>query len=266
MLHLLHYFQPDAILISWGPITIYWYGLFLILGMSAGIITTLRLSAWYNVKKETILDLAIWLILGGILGARIYEIFLEFPYYFQHPAAIIKIWEGGLAIHGAILGGILTIWLFAKKNKLSVLKLTALIVPGLAIGQSIGRWGNWFNQELFGLPTDLPWGIPIMFSNRPMAYQNYQFFTPTFLYESLGCFLIFLLLLFITKYWRHHLYKRELTVIVSLYLISYSLLRFSLEFIKIDITPMIYGWRWPQFISLLIIAGAGTWLFKAYQK
>ena len=266
MISYLHRFIPQPILFDVGPITIYWYGLFLVLAMAAGILITWRLSSWYNIDREKVLDLAIWLIIGGIIGARFYEIFLEFPYYYQHPGAVIRIWEGGLAIHGGIIGGGIALFIFAKINKLSFLKLGALAVPGLALGQALGRWGNWFNQELFGLPTTLPWGIPITIENRPLQYINHEFFHPTFLYESLGCLLIFIFLVIITYYFRQRLDGRRTSLIFASYLISYSLLRFSLEFIKIDVTPMFLGWRWPQVISLIIIIASTLYLFRKFKK
>lgn len=252
-MNFLHSFLPQPVLINIGPFTIHWYGLFLVLGLAVGILVALKLSSWYKISQEKILDLALYLIIGGIIGARIYEIFLELPYYLDHPSAMIKVWEGGLAIHGAIIAGILILFIFSRYYKLSFLKLSALSATGLAIGQATGRFGNWFNQELFGLPTNLPWGIPIALENRPFLYQANSFFHPTFLYESLGCLLIFILLLSLSYYWRHHLNNFKLGLILITYLFSYSLLRFSLEFIKADQTPVILGWRWPQIISLIIM-------------
>ncbi len=266
MISYLHRFIPQSILFDLGPITIYWYGLFLVLAMAAGIIVTLRLSPWYNIDREKVLDLAIWLIIGGIVGARLYEIFLELPYYAQNPGTIFRIWEGGLAIHGGIIGGGIALLIFTKIHKLSFLKLGSLAVPGLVLGQAIGRWGNWFNQELFGLPTNLPWGIPIALENRPLNYLDFSYFHPTFLYESLGCVIIFSLLITITYRFKKTLNKQQAAIIFTSYLISYSLLRFSLEFIKIDVTPLFFGIRWPQVISLLIIVTSIFYLFRVFKK
>ncbi len=266
MLTLLHSFYPASVLLDFSPLTIHWYGLCLVLAMGAAIFTTLKLSKYYRISKEIALDLAIYLIIGGILGARIYEIFLEFPYYSHNLLATIKIWEGGLAIHGAIIGGIIAALYFAKKNKLSLTYLIALVVPGMAIGQAIGRWGNWFNQELFGLPSNLPWSIPIEIINRPLQYINSTYFHPTFLYESIGSFLIFCLLLFLIYGWRRSLEIKQSKIIIFVYLFSYSVLRFSLEFIKIDQTPMFLGLRWPQIASLIIIIISIVILFSAFKN
>lgn len=266
MFTLLHSFLPTSVLLNIGPFTIHWYGLCLVIAMAAAIVISLKLSSWYKIDRNIILDLAIYLIIGGVLGARIYEIFLEFPYYSHHLLAIFKIWEGGLAIHGAIIGGILTLYYFAKKNKLSLISLMALVVPGLALGQAIGRWGNWFNQELFGLPSNLAWSIPIELAKRPLAYINYEYFQPTFLYESLGSLLIFAFLFLLTYLWRKKLSLHHAKIIAAVYLFAYSILRFSLEFIKIDTTPMFLGWRWPQIASFITIIIAVTLFISAFKK
>lgn len=253
MFSYLHNFIPQSVLFHYGIITIYWYGLFIVLGILAALFLILSLAKRFNVDSEKIWDLSFYLVLFGIIGARIYEIFLEFPYYSTHLSQIIKIWEGGLAIHGGIIAGAITLFLFIKKNKLDFWKLGAIVVPGLALGQAIGRWGNWFNQELFGLPTNLPWGIPIEIQNRPLDYLNQSFFQPTFLYESLGLCLIVIFLLALLYKQKNNLTKKIAMKVVAVYLALYSILRFSLEFIKVDITPLFLGLRWPQVISIVIL-------------
>lgn len=253
MFFLLHNFLPNPILFSFGFITIYWYGLLIVLGIISALILILSLAKRFNIDSEYIWDLSFYLVLFGIIGARIYEILLEFPYYISHPNQIIKIWEGGLAIHGAIIAGALTLFLFIKKNKLDFWQLMAITVPGLALGQTIGRFGNWFNQELFGLPTNLPWGIPIALENRPLDYISSDFFHPTFLYESLGLLIITIFLVSVLYRQKNTLSKKIAMRIGAYYLVLYSALRFGLEFIKVDVTPLFLGLRWPQVISLVII-------------
>jgi phosphatidylglycerol:prolipoprotein diacylglycerol transferase len=255
MVDFLHTFHPQAILVSWGLVHIYWYGLCLVIGMLAALAITYRLAKYYNISSDTIFDLAFWLIIGGIIGARIYDDILQFPYYLQHPLQSLEIWKGGLAIHGGIIAGLLIIFWFSKKKNLNFWQLGAVLVPGLALAQAIGRWGNYFNQEIFGRPTNLPWGIPIDLINRPTLYLTAPYFHPTFLYESLGCLIISLILIIINVYAirRHKLNNVTYSWLIALYLILYSLLRFSLEFIRLDPTPEIWGLRWPQIISLIII-------------
>ena len=253
MFSLLHNFLPQPIFLNLGLITIRWYGLFIVLGIISALAIILLLAKRFKIKSDTIWDLSFYLVLFGIIGARVYEIFLEFPYYSSHPDQIIKIWEGGLAIHGAIIAGAITLFIFIKKNKLNFWPFLAILTPGLAIGQAIGRLGNWFNQELFGLPTNLPWGIPISPENRPLEFINQSFFNPTFLYESLGLILICSLLFTILWRQKNNLSQKIAMRVSAYYLALSSILRFSLEFIKVDTTPILFGLRWPQIISLLFL-------------
>ncbi|MFA6194558.1 MAG: prolipoprotein diacylglyceryl transferase [Patescibacteria group bacterium] len=268
MINFLHTFQPTAIFFNLGPIAIHWYGLCLVIGMVAALLITFYLARYYKISQDTIFDLSFWLILGGLAGARLYDVGLELPYYIAHPSRIIAIWQGGLAIHGAIIAGLIIVWLFSRKKGIDFLKLSALLAPGLALGQAIGRWGNYFNQELFGRPTSLPWGIPVNILNRPAAYITDAYFHPTFLYESLGCLMIFLVLFFFNVWAirQERLSGLFYAWLLGLYMILYSVLRFSLESIKIDTTPYVLGMRWPQIISLVIIIGAVSLISIAYAR
>lgn len=270
MFNFLHTFNPTPVLFSFGPITIYWYGLCIVLGILAAIAVSLKISPRYNINGEKLIDLVLWLIIAGVLGARLYDVFLEIDYYLTHPGNILKIWQGGLAIHGAIIGGLLALWLFSKKEKLSAWLIADIIAPGLALGQAIGRWGNYFNQELFGRPTSASWGLPIAPANRPADYMAFNHFHPTFLYESLGNLIIFGILAYL-HFW--NLKKPKDTdgndavplktgLIASIYFILYSVLRFSLEFIRIDKAPEFFGLRVPQIMSLFIIVLAGITIYK----
>ncbi len=258
-MNFLHTFAPHPIAFSLGPINIYWYGLIVVIGIVAGLILSGRLAKGSNIDEEAIYDLAFYLIIFGLVGARIYDCFLEAPYYLAHPGDIVKIWRGGLAIHGAIIAGAGTIYFYARKFKLDIVKLASVLVPGLALGQAIGRWGNYFNQELFGQPTGLPWGIYINFMNRPGNWANNQYFHPTFLYESLGCLLLSLVLIYLHKKLKT---ENKHLLIASTYFISYSIIRFSLEFIRIDYAPEFLGLRWPQFMSLGIILATAIYLWN----
>ncbi len=255
MIAFLHAFHPQAILASYGPVHIYWYGLLMVAAILAALAVTFILAKYYQVPTDAIFDLSFWLIIGGLAGARIYDDLLQLPYYIQHPLQSLEIWRGGLAIHGAIIAGLLIIWGFAERHKLNFWKLSALLTPGLALAQAIGRWGNYFNQEIFGLPTSLPWGIPIDAINRPTQYAANSYFHPTFLYESLGCLTISLILVLFNAYIirTRRLNDRYYIWAVALYMILYSILRFGLEFIRLDEAPNWLGLRWPQVISLAII-------------
>lgn len=270
LINFLHTFRPSPILISLGPIHIYWYGFFIVLGVLSALTVTVTLAKYYHLKTDVIIDLTVWLTVGGLLGARIYNIFLEWPYFFAHPLEIIKIWQGGLAIHGAIIGGAIALWLFVKRSvwRGNFWQLAGIVATGLPLAQAIGRWGNYFNQELFGYPTNLPWGIPIDIAHRPWQYLNYDYFHPAFLYESIGNLIIFLILIYLQVL----LIKKQKFSNVSCFLLPasyfllYSLLRFSLEFIRIDATPVIFGFRFPQLISLLIIISCLIYLALKFSR
>jgi phosphatidylglycerol:prolipoprotein diacylglycerol transferase len=252
----LHTFTPDPIALTLGPLTIYWYGIVMAFAMTCALGLATHLAKRYQIDSETIFDLAIWTIGAGLIGARIYEIFLNFSYYSHAPWEIIQIWNGGLAIHGGILGGALAIYIFVKKKGLKFWTVAAILTPAVALGQAIGRWGNWFNQELFGLPTNQPWGIPIDYVYRPSGFETYTHFQPTFLYESIGSIVICAVILFLM--YRH--FKNQ--YIVAIYLIVYGILRFGLEMIKIDPAPIFLGLRWPQIMSLIFIVLGVTIIFK----
>lgn len=261
MTNWLHTFTPNPILISLGPLHIFWYGMFIVLGILAALAVALKLSEYYHVSKENIIDLAFYLILSGVVGARIYNVLLNFSYYAEHPGDILKIWNGGLAIHGAIIAGVLVMLGYVKWKKINFWLLSALAVPGLALAQAIGRWGNYFNQELYGRPTNLPWGIPITPLLRQPEFFAYQYFHPTFLYESLGSLVIFAILIYL-----HYLVIKKQRFnseqIVFAYLIMYSLLRFAVETLRIDYTPEFFGLRLPQIVSLIIIIFSVGWLIR----
>lgn len=267
-MNFLHTNIPKAILISIGPVNIYWYGLFIVSGLLLAMLTAFKLADYYNIKKDTIIDLTFWLIIGGIAGARIYHIGLELPYYLDNPLEMFKVWHGGLAIHGGITAGLIIIWVFSKRHKINFWLLGSIIVPGLALAQAVGRWGNYFNQEIFGKQTDMPWGIPIEIAKRPAEYIVYTYFHPTFLYISIGNFLIFVALIYfhawIIKNKKHDNFYYALCA--ASYLIMYSILRFSLEFVRIDRTPEILGLRFPQIVSIFIILVISSYIFYAFRK
>lgn len=259
MINFLHTFTPNPILVSFGPFHVYWYGMFIVLGIIFALAIAIKLAGYYKVNKEDIIDIAFYLIIGGVIGARLYHICLEFSYYAEHQLDMFKIWNGGLAIHGAIIAGVIIMYVYSKNKNLNFWQLTAIAVPGLALAQAIGRWGNYFNQELYGKPTDLPWGIPIQFNNRVLEYYTSNYFHPTFFYESLGSLAIFVILIFM-----HYLVikkqKLNFQYIVFTYLILYSLLRFVTEILRVDPTPVFLGLRLPQITSLIIILLSLSWL------
>jgi len=255
--------SPGPILVELGPLTIRWYGLLIASAVLIGVSLSQYLAKRRNVDPNAIADLAIWLVIAAIPCARLYYVLFEWEQYAQRPEDIIAIWKGGIAIHGAILGGLVATIIFARVQKISVWLLADLVVPSLILGQAIGRWGNFFNSEAFGSPTNLPWKLYIPPQQRPPAYINYQYFHPTFLYESLWNVLIFAIL--ITLFFRDLRRKPHLKVgtLALIYLVGYSAGRIWIEGLRTD-SLMVGPLRIAQIVSLvsILLGLAGlAWLY-----
>jgi phosphatidylglycerol:prolipoprotein diacylglycerol transferase len=260
----LHDFYPSPIAFRIGPLNFYWYGLLMVLAIFLGGGSFFWLNKTYKIlKEEEVWNLSFYLILSGLIGARLFHLFYNFSYYWQNPLAIFKIWQGGLSIHGALVGGMLALFFYSRFKNLSFWLLADLLAPALALGKTIGRWGNYFNQELYGWPTDLPWAIPIDYFNRVEGFLHFKYFHPTFLYESLWCFSIFLILLIIhrkrikkLREQKHSNILEHSGFIFLLYLVLYSFGRFLIEFLRIDPQPIFLSLRLGQWLSLIILAKA----------
>jgi phosphatidylglycerol:prolipoprotein diacylglycerol transferase len=162
-----------------------WYALFILTGILAAVWLIRVLARRRGLNPDFPLDNAPWIVVAGIVGARLYYLLLQWDEYVANPERALNVRLGGLTIHGAIVGGSLALWILCRRADQPFLRWADLIVPGVALGQAIGRWGNWANQEAFGLPTDLPWGVAIDPGRRPAASPEAAFYHPTFLYESL---------------------------------------------------------------------------------
>ncbi|MBW4517822.1 MAG: prolipoprotein diacylglyceryl transferase [Timaviella obliquedivisa GSE-PSE-MK23-08B] len=247
-----------------GSLPIRWYGLLIASAVLIGVSLSTYLAKRRGVNPDLISDLAIWLVVAAIPCARLYYVAFEWESYASRPAEILAIWHGGIAIHGALIGGALASLIFAKLNKISFWVLADLVAPSVILGQAIGRWGNFFNSEAFGRPTDLPWKLYIPPAQRPNDYAQFEYFHPTFLYESLwnlGVFAILLTLFF--RGLKPHSKLKNGTLILT-YLLAYSLGRFWIEGLRMD-SLMLGSLRIAQFVSLLgIVLGSGGlfWLYK----
>ncbi|MBE9127728.1 prolipoprotein diacylglyceryl transferase [Coleofasciculus sp. LEGE 07081] len=241
--------SPGPILIELGPFTIRWYGLLIASAVLIGVTLSQYLAKRRNVDPNLIGDLAIWLVIAAIPCARLYYVLFEWEQYAQRPEDIIAIWKGGIAIHGAILGGILAAAIFARIQNISVWLLADLVVPSLILGQAIGRWGNFFNSEAFGSPTDVPWKLYIPPQQRPRQYIDLEYFHPTFLYESLWNLMIFVVVM--TLFFRDLKRRRHLKVgtLALVYMVGYSTGRVWIEGLRTD-SLMIGPLRIAQLVSL----------------
>lgn len=245
--------SPGPILFELGPFAIRWYGLLIASAVLIGVSLSQDLAKRRNVNPDLLGDLAIWLVLSAIPAARLYYVLFEWEQYSKRPDQIIAIWNGGIAIHGAIIGGTLAALIFARLKKVSIWQLADLVVPSLILGQAIGRWGNFFNSEAFGRPTNMPWKLYIPPQQRPLEFINFEYFHPTFLYESLWNLMVFgilMTLFFRDLKKRSHLKVGTLTLI---YMVAYSAGRVWIEGFRTD-SLMIGPLRIAQIVSLSAIA------------
>jgi phosphatidylglycerol:prolipoprotein diacylglycerol transferase len=248
---------------------IYWYGLLVTLGTLVGAFVADREARRRGKDPDHVWNALIMVMVFGLIGARLYHVVsspadssTNLQHYLENPVEIIAFWDGGLrglGIFGAILGGTFGLWVYTRWRKLDFLEWGDICVLGLPIGQAIGRWGNYFNQELYGTPTTLPWGVPVAAEYRLPRYASEPptaRFHPTFLYESLWCLLVFFVLSYVAHYWDERLRKGDL---VLLYLILYPLGRILVEFQRPDAWT-VYGLPMAQIVSLLLIFGAALLL------
>ena len=225
--------SPGHIAFSFLSMDIHWYGIIMSLAILVGlfVIFWIRNKYFKEITTDTICDLSFYLIIFGLFCARFYYVILDYGYFSRHPYEIFAIWNGGIAIQGAIIGGIFAGYLYANEFKLNFLRLADLFSFGLVTGQIIGRWGNFFNSEAFGLPTQLPWKLYIPYGLRPIEYREYEFFHPTFLYESILNIFVLITLWVILKKTKN---ERKNGVIFFSYIILYSIVRLFVETIRLD--------------------------------
>ena len=220
-------------------IDIYWYALIIVFSIVSALLYCKKINGRYKIKFGTILDICIWAIPIGFICARLYYVIFNLNYFMQNPILILDIRDGGLAIYGGIIGGIITIAFYCNKHRINLLDLLDYISPAVALAQCIGRWGNFINAEAYGTETNLPWKMCIIENGIQKCVH------PTFLYESICTLIIFILL---SKLQKNRKFKGE---ILYLYLILYAFVRFWIEDIRID-SLMLYNLRISQILSMTI--------------
>ncbi|MBY0123408.1 prolipoprotein diacylglyceryl transferase [Bacillus sp. S/N-304-OC-R1] len=245
--------QPlNPIAISLGPIEIRWYGIIIGIGIALALILVMREAERRGLQKDLFADLMLWAIPIAIISARIYYVIFQWDYYSQNPGDIIKIWEGGIAIHGALIGAVITTYVFAKKRSVSFWKLADIAAPSIILGQAIGRWGNFMNQEAHGREVARSFleglHLPDFIINQ--MYINGTYYHPTFLYESLWNIAGFAILLLLR---RVNLRRGELFLT---YVIWYSIGRFFVEGMRTDSLMLTEHLRIAQTISIVLIIGS----------
>ena len=240
--------------IFFGPIRLHMYGFSIALALLTAWYIAFQIVDRFGISKGDLDKSLLWIVVPGLMGARIYFVLFELQYFLEHPVETIAFWNGGMSIYGALIGGVLGLLLFSRVKGLPFLKfldITAVVVP---LGQSIGRWGNFFNQEAFGEPTSLAWGLYISPRFRPAEFLQSQYFHPTFLYESIWNLIVFYILLTLSKK------LRKPGVIAAYYLMLYPAGRFFIESLRLD-SVFIASVRVDQAVSLVVMLLGGALLF-----
>ncbi|MGI8385271.1 prolipoprotein diacylglyceryl transferase [Robertmurraya sp. P23] len=259
--------QPiDPIAVSLGPIQIHWYGVIIGVGIALALFLAMREGDRRGLHKDIFPDLMLWAIPIAIISARIYYVAFEWDYYSQNPGDIIKIWNGGIAIHGALIGSVITAIVFSRKKNISFWKLADIAAPSIILGQAIGRWGNFINQEAHGGEVTRSFleglFLPEFIINQ--MYIDGVYYHPTFLYESIWNLVGFVLLMSLRR-----VNLRQGEIFLS-YVIWYSIGRFFVEGMRTDSLMLTESLRIAQTISIaLILLGVGLIVYrrvKGYSK
>ena len=249
--------SPSSSILELGPLAIRYYALAIILGVAVAVTLGSRRAQAMGAPKSLVSDVAVMAVPFGVIGGRIYHVITTPEPYFGRkgdPVSALYIWEGGLGIWGAIslgaVGALIAFRYLQRKNdlKISFAQFADAIAPGILLAQGIGRFGNWFNQELFGRPTELPWALEIDPRNRPIGYSQFETFHPTFLYEAIWVAIVALLLIRLTPRLASHPGR-----IFAAYVALYSLGRLFIEQLRIDTANEILGLRLNTFTSITAI-------------
>jgi prolipoprotein diacylglyceryl transferase len=251
--------SPSSGTLSIGPLDLRAYGLMIALGVIAAVWLLGRRFEQKGIgTTDDASSIAIWGVVAGIIGARLYHVATDWHRFSDNLGAIPKIWEGGLGIPGGLLAGIAAGAWQAKRRGVPIAMMLTCAAPAIALAQAIGRWGNWFNQELYGKPTDLPWALEIDDAHNG-DYPSGTTFHPTFLYESLWNFGLVFFLLWVDK--RFRLGPGRL---MAVYLMGYGAGRFWIEGLRIDPATDVGGMRWNQWVALAAVVGGGIYLIATH--
>ena len=239
----------NPIFIDLGFITIKWYSILILIGFAMGYYLVLSECNYKRIQKNVINDICFNLVIISIIGARIYYCLFNIDYYKYNLLGIFKIWEGGLAIHGGIIAGMIYFIYVSKKKRIKLINLLDLFAPSLALGQAIGRWGNFFNSEAYGSITTLSkleeLHIPKFVIDG--MYINHQYHHPTFFYESVGCLALFIILMLIRKF-----KSEKKGLIITIYFIIYGIIRFFIESMRTD-SLMLFNFKVAQIVSVIMV-------------
>ena len=241
--------------ISFGPVEVRWYGLIIALAVLIGYLVAYRRVKLAGQDPEHLTNILIYGLVSAIIGARLYYVAFSLPYYLDNPREIIAVWRGGIAIHGALIGAMLSTYIYTKRHRLVFWRWVDLLIPSMILGQAIGRWGNYMNQEAFGTPTELPWAIFIEPAKRPAEFANFSHFHPTFLYESVWNIFGFIFLLYMSRRQDKYPQKWPTGSIFLLYALYYSIGRGFIEGLRTD-SLMLGPVRVAQLVSVMAIVAS----------
>lgn len=252
----------NPILLDLGVIKIYWYSILLLAAFFVGSTLAIKEARKYNISEDYMINYFFFLIPFSLIGARLYFVLFNLEYYKLNIGEIFKVWEGGMAIHGGIIAGIIWTYLYTKKYNINPKRLMDIGAVSLVIGQAIGRWGNFFNHEAYGSAVSRATLESYKIPNFIIDNMNIGgiYHHPTFLYESLACILIFLILLLVRKFYKY----LKLGQLTSLYLIFYGVVRYFIEAERTD-SLMMYGMKTAQVVSISMIV-LGILLFFVFRK
>lgn len=244
---------PSPVIFEVGPLALRYYGLFIALGIALATWITVRELNRKGYDGALALDALFFVVPLGFIGARAYHVATDYHLYDGNPHSffpgVFEVWNGGLGIYGAVIGGFLGLLIFARIRGISALAFADAVAPGLVLAQAVGRFGNYFNQELFGRPSDLPWAIEIAPENRPPEFNDAASFHPTFLYESIWDVLVCLVLLFVARRFVSSLKNGD---ILLLYVCLYSVGRFFVETLRVDPAFLIGDFRGNLFVASVL--------------
>jgi prolipoprotein diacylglyceryl transferase len=238
------------------------YGILLAIGVLVAIYVGEQRWRRRRYAPGGIYDIAFWVVVWGVIGARVYHVITDYQRFEDDPLRALQIWRGGLSIWGAIGAGFIAVIVLTKRHHTNTLVVADCLAVGIVLAQAIGRWGNWFNQELFGKPTSVPWGLEISVEHRPLGYEQDALFHPTFLYESLACLAIAGLLLLAERGVpvgagkRSRLHEGQT---FALYVVLYTFARFFFENLRIDPAHDLGPMRVNAWVSVVIFLVAGGW-------
>ena len=239
----------NAYIFKIGNFGVRWYSLLILIGVIVGILLIEKEGKKFNISKDFLFNMAFWAIIIGIIGARLYYVIFNFNLYQNDLLSIFKIWEGGLAIHGGIIAGLIVIALYSKKYKMRFIRITDICVPSLLFAQGIGRWGNFFNQEAHGAATSLEHLKSLHLPQFIINGMNINgiYYEPTFLYESIWCLIGFIIILIVRR-----LKITKVGQPFALYLMWYGLGRFVIESMRTD-SLMLGGFKVAQIVSVIMV-------------